>query len=93
MACLFTDEFDLVYEEVREELKQVRFGPMRQLTAAYLVFSYNAHVKDYQVVELEFIACGITCPSTRTTVKPPVVSDSLRCVEARGGAALERLQM
>jgi hypothetical protein len=56
VACLFTDEFDLVYEEVHEELKQMRFGPMRQLTAAYLVFSYNAHVKDYQVLELEFNA-------------------------------------
>ncbi len=56
VACLFTDEFDFVYEEVREELKEVRFGPMRQLTSAYLVFSYKALVKEYQVIELDFIA-------------------------------------
>lgn len=53
IACLFTDEFELDFEELREELKNVRFGPLRQLTSAYLVFSYSAHARDYPVLPLE----------------------------------------
>lgn len=53
VACLFTDEFDLDFEELREQLKSERFGPMKQLSSAYLVFSYSAHAQDYPVLPLE----------------------------------------
>jgi hypothetical protein len=53
VACLFTDEFDLDFEELREELKNERFGPMKQITSAYLVFSYSAQAQSYPVLPLE----------------------------------------
>lgn len=53
VACLFTDELDLDFDELREELKNVRFGPMKQLSSAYLVFSYSAHAQGYPVLPLE----------------------------------------
>ena len=52
VACLFTDEFDLIFEEVRAELANVQFGPMRQLTGAYMLFSYDGHTGRYPVLEL-----------------------------------------
>lgn len=53
VACLFTDEFDLDFEELREELKNERFGPMKQLSSAYLVLSYSAHAQAYPVLPLD----------------------------------------
>lgn len=56
VACLFTDEFDFDFEELLEELKNERFGPMKQLTSAYLVFSYSAQAQSYPVLPLELAA-------------------------------------
>lgn len=52
VVCLFTDEFDLVFDEVRSELSNVQFGPMTQLTGAYLLFSYAGLTGGYPLLEL-----------------------------------------
>jgi hypothetical protein len=53
VACLFTDEFDLDFEEVRAELADTKFGPLTQLSAAYLVFSYDSHTQTCPLLELK----------------------------------------
>lgn len=51
-VCLFTDEMTLATQAIRDELTTVMFGPFKQITAAFLLFSYDAHMKAYPVVRL-----------------------------------------
>jgi hypothetical protein len=52
IACLFTDEPMLTLEHAQSELQQSSFGPFRQLTGAFLVFSYDPHSQSYPVLPL-----------------------------------------
>jgi len=52
VACLFTDEPMLTLEQARVECGANRFGSYQQLTAAYLLFSYDPRTKSYPVVPL-----------------------------------------
>jgi hypothetical protein len=54
IACLFTDEPMLSLAQAKAELSGQRFGPFKQLTSAYLLFSYEPSVKSYPVLNLEF---------------------------------------
>jgi len=52
IACLFTDEPVLSFSQAETELKGNLFGPFSQLTAAYLLLSYQPSTKTYPVLEL-----------------------------------------
>ena len=52
VVCLFTDEPMLTPPQVQEELRAASFGPFNQVTAAYLVMSYDPGTKSYPVVPL-----------------------------------------
>jgi hypothetical protein len=52
IACLFTDEPALTIEQAAAELSSEVFGPFRQLSAAYLLFSYQPSTQSYPVVHL-----------------------------------------
>ena len=54
IACLFTDEPALTVAQARAELGSQVFGPFEQLTAAYLLFSYDPGSRTYPLVELIF---------------------------------------
>lgn len=56
IACLFTDEPALTIEQATAELSSMVFGPFQQLSAAYLLFSYQPSTKSYPVVQLRFQA-------------------------------------
>ena len=53
VVCLFTDEPMLTPPQVRDELRTASFGPFSQVTAAYLVMSYDPSSKSYPVVPLQ----------------------------------------
>jgi hypothetical protein len=50
-VCIFTDEPLLIQSEARAELEAAKFGPFKQLTSAYLLFSYVPG-QGYPVVRL-----------------------------------------
>jgi hypothetical protein len=52
VVCLFTDEPMLTVQQARDELKGTAFGPFKQLTAAYLLMSYDTSTKTYPVLPL-----------------------------------------
>jgi hypothetical protein len=52
VVCLFTDEPMLTVQQARDELNLAAFGPFKQLTAAYLLMSYDPSTKTYPVVSL-----------------------------------------
>ncbi len=52
IVCLFTDEPALTVEQATSELSNVAFGPFQQLSAAYLLFSYQPSTQSYPVVQL-----------------------------------------
>ena len=52
VACLFTDEPALAVSVAKAELEASAFGPLKQITAAYLLFSYEPSTKSYPLVEL-----------------------------------------
>lgn len=52
IACLFTDEPALAVEQASSELLPCTFGPITQLTSAYLLFSYVPSSKTYPVIRL-----------------------------------------
>jgi hypothetical protein len=51
-VCLFTDEPALTVDLATQELSSVIFGPYKQVTAAYLLFSYDPGSKRYPVFPL-----------------------------------------
>jgi len=51
-VCLFTDEPMLTLESARAELASARFGPFKQLTGAFLLFSYQPSTQSYPVITL-----------------------------------------
>ena len=51
-VCLFTDEPMLTFESARAELATARFGPFKQLTGAFLLFSYQPSTQSYPVIRL-----------------------------------------
>jgi hypothetical protein len=55
-VCLFTDEPMITLDQAHRELGIGSFGPFEQLTAAYLVMSYNPATKDYPVIALNVAA-------------------------------------
>lgn len=52
IACLFTDEPALTVHQATDELSSEVFGPFQQLSAAYLLFSYQPSTRSYPVVQL-----------------------------------------
>jgi hypothetical protein len=52
IACLFTDEPALTVTQATAELSGQLFGPFTQLSAAYLLFSYDPGSKTYPIVKL-----------------------------------------
>jgi hypothetical protein len=52
LVCLFTDEPTLTFEAARTELTSAKFGPFRQITGAFLLFSYQPGTKSYPVLTL-----------------------------------------
>jgi hypothetical protein len=52
IACLFTDEPMLTFEQARAELGNQSFGPFNQLDAAYLLFSYQPASQSYPFIHL-----------------------------------------
>jgi hypothetical protein len=52
IACLFTDEPALTVEHATAELSNDLFGPFQQLSAAYLLFSYQPSTQSYPVIQL-----------------------------------------
>ncbi len=54
VACLFTDEPMLTVAQATSELNVQQFGPFRQLTSGFLVFSYDPGTKSYPVIGLRF---------------------------------------
>lgn len=55
IACLFTDEPTLTASQATSELVGQLFGPFKQLTAAFLLFSYDPGSQTYPVVKLELL--------------------------------------
>jgi hypothetical protein len=51
-VCLFTDEPMLTLQAAREELVGSRFGPFKQITGAFLLFSYQPGTQNYPVIKL-----------------------------------------
>ncbi|OGW16757.1 MAG: hypothetical protein A2X56_03870 [Nitrospirae bacterium GWC2_57_13] len=56
VVCLFTDEPMLTFDEAKEELGSIKFGPFSQVTSAFLVFSYDPDTKSYPTVLLQITA-------------------------------------
>jgi hypothetical protein len=56
IVCLFTGEPLLSFDNVRDEIACVSYGPYHQLTAAYLMFSYDVELKVCRIVELNLVA-------------------------------------
>ena len=56
VICLFTDEPALTYEAVSRELGPHSFGPLRQVSAAYLLFSYDPGTRTYPFIRLPLAA-------------------------------------
>ena len=54
IACLFTDEPMLTFNKAQLELEEQLFGSFKQLTAAFLLFSYEPTSQSYPVFELKF---------------------------------------
>ena len=52
IACLFTDEPMLTVVQARAELEGQSFGPFDQITAAYLLFSYEPGSQSYPHIKL-----------------------------------------
>jgi hypothetical protein len=52
VACLFTDEPALEVPVAKAELQASTFGPFSQLTAAYLLFSYDPSTQSYPLAAL-----------------------------------------
>ena len=52
IACLFTDEPALSFTDAVAELDGATFGPLSQLTNAYLLFSYDPATKSYPIIRL-----------------------------------------
>jgi len=55
VASLFTDEPLVTPEHADTELSSASFGPYKQLTAAFLLLSYNPNTKTYPVVALRIV--------------------------------------
>ena len=51
--CIFTDEFTLTAGVVAKQLEAVRFGPVRQINQAFVLFSYEPGRPTYPVVPLQ----------------------------------------
>jgi hypothetical protein len=43
----------LTFEAARAELSKAKFGPFKQITGAFLLFSYQADTRTYPVIKLE----------------------------------------
>jgi len=56
IVCLFTDEPALTHEIAVGELHPQSFGPFRQISAAYLLFSYDPGSKSYPLIPLQLAA-------------------------------------
>ena len=56
IACLFTDEPALTLAQAESELANHIFGPCVQLSAAYLLFSYQPDSQSYPAVPLRLHA-------------------------------------
>jgi hypothetical protein len=56
IAALFTDEPALALAQAKAELDLHVFGPYRQLTAAYLLFSYQPESRSYPVLTLRLLS-------------------------------------
>ncbi len=54
IASLFTDEPALSEADARAELLGATFGPYKQLTEGYLLFSYQPSSKSYPFIRLSF---------------------------------------
>lgn len=54
IACLFTDEPALSFDQAEAELATHEFGPFTQITAGYLLFSYQPASQSYPVIGLQF---------------------------------------
>ncbi len=52
LVCLFTDEPMLTLDAASAELSPARFGPFKQITSAFLLFSYQPGTKTYPVLKL-----------------------------------------
>jgi len=56
VVCLFTDEPMLTLTDAQQELAGVKFGPLHQVTTAFLVFSYDPSTKSFPVITLQIAA-------------------------------------
>jgi hypothetical protein len=56
IVCLFTAEPALARDTAAEELHPKSFGPFRQISAAYLLFSYDPGSKSYPLIRLRLAA-------------------------------------
>lgn len=52
VVCLFTDEPALEYAPTERELAQARFGPFKQITRAFLLFSYDPSLERLPLIRL-----------------------------------------
>jgi hypothetical protein len=51
-VCLFTDEPMLTLDSAPAELATAHFGPFKQVTGAFLLFSYQPSTQSYPVITL-----------------------------------------
>jgi hypothetical protein len=56
IACLFTDEPALTVAQANLELEDQLFGPFEQISAAYLLFSYEPETQSYPIIALQLRA-------------------------------------
>jgi len=56
VVCLFTDEPALTHEVASRELASQLFGPLRQVSAAFLLFSYDPGTRTYPFIRLALAA-------------------------------------
>jgi len=56
IVCLFTDEPALTHEIALGELYPQSFGPFRQISEVYLLFSYDPGSKSYPLIPLRLAA-------------------------------------
>ena len=63
-VVIHTDEPALIADDAREALAGVTFGPFRQLTRAYLMFSYMPG-KGYEAIPLSVVAHNNALERTR----------------------------
>lgn len=52
VICLFTDEPALTFDFAERELASARFGPYKQIGAAYLLFSYDPGSTRYPLLQM-----------------------------------------